>query len=59
MIIKYSIIKAKGSDSLEHLVGEMVKEGWEPSGSLQIIILGNGTLKFYQSIIKKEDQPKC
>jgi len=53
-IIRYNIIKADNPSSLEYQIEEMIKVGYEPHGSLQVVIVDSEFL-FLQPVIKRED----
>jgi hypothetical protein len=57
--MKYQILQAYSAADLEEKVSTMVEEGFQPSGSLQLLYLPNATagenIIYAQAVVKGEE----
>lgn len=56
-IVKYSVVKAELFPQLEHELGLLLEEGWQPYGELHIV-KGDGIAydRFFQVVVKYSNE---
>ncbi|MBK8725847.1 MAG: DUF1737 domain-containing protein [Holophagaceae bacterium] len=52
-IIEYKVIHLHSQEAVEKAVNQGISEGWEPSGSLQVVTFHNANPWWIQAMVKR------
>jgi hypothetical protein len=52
-VVEYKVLHLHSQDAVEKAVNQAIAEGWEPSGSLQVVTFHNANPWWIQAMVRR------